>query len=241
MKLKSLALAAMVALGSYTAAAQAAETPAGPHISTSGSAVIQAEPDMATLTINVTVKEKEASAAKAQADKRVAQYFDFLKAQGIEKKDINAANISTSPDYVYDKEKEESVIRGYNASRSVTVKVHDLNKLNTLLDGALKSGLNDISAVEFGVNNPEKYREEVRQKAISDAISQAKSVAKGFGTELGAVYSIGYNAPQPVPVMARGKMMLAANAPAAVSADETYEQQTIDFRDQVDVVFELKR
>lgn len=241
MKLKSLALAAMVALGSYTAAAQAAETPAGPHISTSGSAVIRAEPDMATLTINVTVKEKEASAAKAQADKRVAQYFDFLKAQGIEKKDINAANISTSPDYVYDKEKEESVIRGYNASRSVTVKVHDLNKLNTLLDGALKSGLNDISAVEFGVNNPEKYREEARQKAISDAISQAKSVAKGFGTELGAVYSIGYNAPQPVPVMARGKMMLAANAPAAVSADETYEQQTIDFRDQVDVVFELKR
>ena len=241
MKLKSLALAAMVALGSYTAAAQAAETPAGPHISTSGSAVIQAEPDMATLSINVTVKEKDASAAKAQADKRVAQYFDFLKAQGIEKKDINAANISTSPDYVYDKEKEESVIRGYNASRSVTVKVHDLNKLNTLLDGALKSGLNDISAVEFGVNNPEKYREEVRQKAISDAISQAKSVAKGFGTELGAVYSIGYNAPQPVPVMARNKMMLAAGAPAAVSADETYEQQTIDFRDQVDVVFELKR
>ncbi|EBQ6113541.1 oxidative stress defense protein [Salmonella enterica subsp. enterica serovar Enteritidis] len=241
MKLKSLALAAMVALSGYAAAAQAAETPAGPHISTSGSAVIQAEPDMATLSINVTVKEKDASAAKAQADKRVAQYFDFLKAQGIEKKDINAANISTSPDYVYDKEKEESVIRGYNASRSVTVKVHDLNKLNTLLDGALKSGLNDISAVEFGVNNPEKYREEVRQKAISDAISQAKSVAKGFGTELGAVYSIGYNAPQPVPVMARNKMMLAAGAPAAVSADETYEQQTIDFRDQVDVVFELKR
>lgn len=241
MKLKSLALAAMVALGGYTAAAQAAETPAGPHISTSGSAVIQAEPDMATLSINVTVKEKDASAAKAQADKRVAQYFDFLKAQGIEKKDINAANISTSPDYVYDKEKEESVIRGYNASRSVTVKVHDLNKLNTLLDGALKSGLNDISAVEFGVSNPDKFRAEVRQKAIDDAISQAKAVAKGFGTELGAVYSIGYNAPQPVPVMARGKMMMAANAPAAVSADETYEQQTIDFRDQVDVVFELKR
>lgn len=41
--------------------------------------------------------------------------------------------------------------------------------------------------------------------------------------------------------MARNKMMLAAGAPAAVSADETYEQQTIDFRDQVDVVFELKR
>lgn len=58
MKLKSLALAAMVALGGYAAAAQAAETPAGPHISTSGSAVIQAEPDMATLSINVTVKEK---------------------------------------------------------------------------------------------------------------------------------------------------------------------------------------
>ena len=135
---------------------------------------------MATLSINVTVKEKDASAAKAQADKRVAQYFDFLKAQGIEKKDINAANISTSPDYVYDKEKEESVIRGYNASRSVTVKVHDLNKLNTLLDGALKSGLNDISAVEFGVNNPEKFRAEVRQKPLMTLFHRRKPWQKAL-------------------------------------------------------------
>ena len=110
----------------------------------------------------------------------MAQYFDFLKAQGIEKKDINAANISTSPDYVYDKEKEESVIRGYNASRSVTVKVHDLNKLNTLLDGALKSGLNDISAVEFGVNNPEKFRAEVRQKPLMTLFHRRKPWQKAL-------------------------------------------------------------
>lgn len=238
MKLKALAVAAMLGLGAVPLWAQAAELPAGPHIVTSGTASVDATPDIASLAIEVNVSSKDAADAKKQADARVAQYFDFLEKNGIEKKDISAANLRTQPEYDYLKE-GGSVLKGYRAVRQVEVTLRQLEKLNDLLDGALKSGLNEIRAVELGVANPETYREQALQKAIEQAKRQAQSLAAGFDAKLGPVYSIRYRVAnyQPAPAM---RMLKAAGAALESDAAQTYEQQTIHFNDQVDVVFALQ-
>jgi len=61
-------------------------------------------------------------------------------------------------------------------------------------------------------------------------------LASGFSSKLGPVYSVRYHVSnyQPSPMV---RMMKADAAP--VSAQETYEQPTIQFDDQVDVVFQL--
>ncbi|WP_237386372.1 oxidative stress defense protein [Xenorhabdus sp. Sc-CR9] len=244
MKYKSLVLAAMMALGGLPSmAASAAELPSVPHISTSGNAIIKATPDMATLMINVSKTQKNAADAKKKVDERVAKYFDFLKNSGIEKKDIDAANLRTQPEYQYEQRTGKSTITGYKASRSVEVKVHKLDQLNTLLDGALKAGLNEISSVQFSVDNPQRYRDEARQKAIESAIQQATALAKGFNGKLGPVYSINYRAPEAVAApMSRLKYQAALMAaPVSDSVNETYEPQSIEFSDHVDAVFELQR
>ncbi len=51
--------------------------PNGPHITTSGNAIVKATPDMATLNIQVEVTAKDAAAAKAGVDKRVASILSF--------------------------------------------------------------------------------------------------------------------------------------------------------------------
>ncbi|MDX7986566.1 oxidative stress defense protein [Xenorhabdus sp. 12] len=244
MKHKSLVLAAMMALGGLSAmTASAAELPSVPHISTSGNSVIKATPDMATLIINVSETQKSAADAKKKVDSRVAKYFDFLKNSGIDKKDIDAANLRTQPEYQYDQKTNKSTITGYRASRSVEVKVHKLDQLNTLLDGALKAGLNEINSIQFSVDNPQRYRDEARQKAIDNAIQQATALAKGFNGKLGPVYSINYRAPEAVAApMSRLKYQAALMAaPASDAANETYEPQSIEFSDHVDAVFELQR
>jgi hypothetical protein len=220
-------------------ALQAAEVPEGPHVVTSGTASVDATPDIATLAIEVSVSSKDAAQAKKQVDERVAQYFDFLQKNNIEKKDISAANLRTQPEYDYLKT-GESVLKGYRAVRQVQVTLRQLDKLNELLDGALKSGLNEIRAVELGVAKPDVYREQARQKAIENATQQAESLAKGFNAKLGPVYSIRYRVAnyQPMPV---ARMYKAAGAAAENDAAQTYEQQSIHFDDQVDVVFELQR
>ncbi len=239
MKLKALAMAAMIGLGTLPLALQAAEVPEGPHVVTSGTSSVDATPDIATLAIEVSVSSKDAAQAKKQVDERVAQYFDFLQKNNIEKKDISAANLRTQPEYDYLKT-GESVLKGYRAVRQVQVTLRQLDKLNELLDGALKSGLNEIRAVELGVAKPDVYREQARQKAIENATQQAASLAKGFNAKLGPVYSIRYHVAnyQPMPV---ARMYKSAGAAAENDAAQTYEQQSIHFDDQVDVVFELQR
>ncbi|WP_213990649.1 oxidative stress defense protein [Sodalis sp. dw_96] len=238
MKVKALALAAIVGWGVLSTQAPAAELPAGPHVITSGTASVEAVPDIATLTIVVSISSKDAGDAKNQADARVAQYFDFLAKSGVEKRDIFAANLLIQPDYDFLKT-GESVLRGYRAVRQVQVTVRQLDKLNEILDGALKSGLNEIRAVEFGVANPGAYRDKALAQAMANATSQARALAAGFNTQLGPIFSIRYHVSnfQPMPV---ARMFKANDAMAQTDAAQTYAQQTIRFDDQVDVVFELR-
>lgn len=87
MKFKVIALAALMGISGM--AAQANELPDGPHIVTSGTASVDAVPDIATLAIEVNVAAKDAATAKKQADERVAQYISFLELNQIAKKDID--------------------------------------------------------------------------------------------------------------------------------------------------------
>ena len=116
--------------------------------------------------------------------------------------------------------------------------VRQLDKLNSLLDGALKAGLNEIRTVSLGVADPEQYKDKARKAAIDNATRQAQQLAEGFKGKLGPVYSVRYHVSnyQPSPMV---RMMKADAAPEA-TAQETYEQPTIQFDDQVDVVFEMQ-
>jgi Uncharacterized conserved protein len=232
-KLKVMALTVLMGLGAMSA--QANELPNGPHIVTSGTASVDATPDIATLAIEVNIAAKDAATAKKQADERVGQYLTFLEKSGVAKKDIRSANLRTEPDYDYQNGK--SILKGYRAVRTVEVTLRQLDKLNALLDAALKAGLNEIRSVSLGVAQPDAYKDKARKAAIDDAVHQAKELAAGFNSKLGPVYSIRYHVSnyQPSPMV---RMMKADAAP--VSAQETYEQPTIQFGDQVDVVFELQ-
>ncbi|MBV8044769.1 oxidative stress defense protein [Pluralibacter sp.] len=235
MKFKVMALAALIGVSAMSV--QANELPNGPHIVTSGTASVDAVPDIATLAIEVNVAAKDAASAKKQADDRVAQYLTFLEKNGIAKKDIRSANLRTQPDYDYQNGK--SILKGYRAVRTVEVTLRQLDKLNSLLDGALKAGLNEIRSVSLGVAQPETYKDKARKAAMDNAIHQAKELASGFNATLGPVYSVRYHVSnyQPSPMV---RMMKADAAPVPMSAQETYEQPTIQFDDQVDVVFQMQ-
>ena len=162
MKFKVIALAALMGISGM--AAQANELPDGPHIVTSGTASVDAVPDIATLAIEVNVAAKDAATAKKQADERVAQYISFLELNQIAKKDISSANLRTQPDYDYQDGK--SILKGYRAVRTVEVTLRQLDKLNSLLDGALKAGLNEIRSVSLGVAQPDAYKDKADRKSV---------------------------------------------------------------------------
>lgn len=237
MKKRLTALGLLSVSMGLTASVSAETTPNTPYLSTSGQGQVQAQPDMATIVIEVKATHAQASQAKKQVDSRIARYFDFLHQQGVADKDINAANIETHADYDYS-QRGKPKLTGYQASRSVEVTLHQLAKLNTLLDGALAAGLNDIRSVSMGVDHPEHYQQQARQDAIKDAITKAKGLASGFNASLGSVWSINYQTQHNV-TMPMVRMMSVQASAADTTPDQTYQQKKLDFTDNVEVVFTL--
>ncbi|ELR65339.1 Hypothetical protein C942_01126 [Photobacterium marinum] len=204
-----------------------------PHLETVGSGEVSAQPDMAEFSVAVEENRPTAKEAKQAVDKAVTAFVERLLAQGVERSDIQSANISLQPQYHYPKDKKPELV-GYRANRYVTVTVRDLDKLNTYLDNALGDGINRINNINLKVSNEDEYIEKARQAAIKDAIAKAESLAKGFGEKLDGVWRITYQVASPRPVM----MRMAMDAAPEVSA--TYQDTEITIRDRVEVVFKLQ-
>jgi uncharacterized protein YggE len=105
------------------------------------------------------------------------------------------------------------VPRGYQASQTLGVKVHDTGKVGDILTVATTQGANQIGGVSFTIDNPEAVRSAARAKAIDQAQQKAKELAGQLGSSLGRIAGFseggGYNYP---PIMYAGAMMKTADA-----------------------------
>lgn len=217
-------------LGS-AAVATAAEQPL---LETVGVSQIQAEPDLAEVTVAVVAKGDNASSAKKQADNAVSAFIERLLASGVVKEDISSANLNLTPQYRYPKEQEPELI-GYRASRNVTLSL-SLPELNSVLDKALEEGMNNVRQISLKSSKEKQLRLQARDAAIADAKQKAKALAKGFDTKLDGVWSIRYFEQTPVTTL---RFNVAEMKQAA--RDQSYQYGSVKFSDRVEVSYKLKQ
>ena len=69
----------------------------------------------------------------------------------------------------------------------VTAKVRDIDRVGTIVDAVAKAGgdITRIDSVDFSVDDPSDYYEEVREKAMADAKGKAEQLARLAGVRLG--------------------------------------------------------
>lgn len=226
----------LLLLGSLSwAQAQEMLAPASPHLITNGYAELKAEPDMATLSFGVNTLEKSGTKARQAADARVAAVVNELEKIGIKKQDVEAGNLMVLPHYQYPTGQKPKLI-GYRAHREVSVKLYQLERLSQVIDIALKSGLDTVNPIAYGVKDNARYLEQARQQAIEDSKRKATSLAKAYGAVLGKIHSIRYLSQNatPEPLL---KMRMAA--PAAEGQADSYIPESVRFVDQIEVIYEL--
>lgn len=217
---------------SLAAAPVFANQPDFAHISTTGYGEIQAKPDMAEFSVRVVQSQMDADQAKQGVDSVVDKFLDGLTKNGIDKADIQSSNLYLSPQYHYP-EKGKPELIGYRASRTVTVQVMDLDKLNNYLDLALESGINQVDNIQLKVKDEGQYQEAARMAAIKDAQSKASSLAKGFEQQLGNVWRIEYRQQMNQPVVMRAMAM------DSKAESNSYQDSVITIRDRVDVTYRI--
>lgn len=191
-------------------------------------------PDIAHISVGVSIDAETASAAMSQQAAKMTGVFNAVKASGVADRDMQTSNLSLNPNYSYPEKLPPKLI-GYKASNQLTVRVRDLKNLGKTLDAIVKAGGNTINGISFDIDKPEPLQNEARVAAIKDAAEKADLYAKAVGYHVKRIVTVsesgGYQPPRPV-VMAR-------MAQAAPSTPVAAGELTIDA--DVNVTFELVR
>lgn len=243
----TIALAGTLLVGGTTLAtwlepstAAYAESNAGQNantVSVVGNGKITVKPDIAYLTLGVETTAKSAEAAQSSNAAIMAKLNALLKnTWKIDAADIQTGQFSVGPNYVYN-DKDGQKVNGYIARHTLEVKYRQLDKVGQLLDDASKAGVNKISNIQFTVENPDQFQEQVITKAMQNANVKANAIAKAANRQVGKVVQVAQNDAGAFPVRTESYSTMDGSLK---SAGSSVEPGTIEVQTSLSVLYELK-
>ena len=187
--MKAILILAMILIFGINSTAAAEERL--PTISVSGEGMVEVAPDMATISVGVVNRDK--NAAKVQNDNaRIAsEIIKSITVLGIDKKNIRTGNYSFHQYYRQDNNRR--IADGYEANNTVTVIVDNLNLVGKVIDTSLSHGANQIDSLEFGIKNKTNLQNEAIRLAVRDARAKAEVVAAELGKNIVGVRNVSVN------------------------------------------------
>ncbi len=219
-------------------------------ITVSADGKVSAVPDLAVVNIGVMTQGAAATDVKNQNNDKVNKVIAFIKQQGIADGDITTSQISLYPQQSYPvvvpgaaEANNAPKIIGYQGDQTVTVKVHGVNKdqsvLEKILDGAVNAGANEVQGLSFAFNDPNALQQQARKLAIDNAKTKAQELAKEAGLNLGKVVSISEsNAATPLPYALNAPLGMGGGAAKSIAPDIQPGSQ--DITESMSVTFEVQ-
>ncbi len=154
-------------------------------INISADGKVTVSPDTAVISFSVVTDGQTAEEVQQKNTLAMNKVTDYIKSQGVEAKDIKTSNYNLYPKYDYINGKQTAA--GYSLSQTLEVKIRDLTKVGTILTGAIARGANQVSGVQYTVDNPDTYQAQARAEAFKKANDKAKELVKEAGVSLGRV------------------------------------------------------
>ena len=155
--------------------------------SVSAEGKITVSPDIAKISFSVVSEGVNPKTIADENNKKMNVAIDFIKSQGIDEKDIKTTQYNLSPRYEYDEKTKKTFISGYTLTQNVLIKIRDLSKVAEVLGGLPDLGINQIGAISFEIDEPEKFLAEARNKAFDKADIKAKEMAEKNNIKIGKV------------------------------------------------------
>jgi hypothetical protein len=189
-------------------------------ISVSGEGKVSGAPDIAVLTLGVSVLAPSVKDARDQAASAMNGVVDSIKGNGVDGKDIQSTQFSIQPEYDYRGDTQE--LRGYRVTNIVTAKLRNIDNASKIIDDAVAAGgdLTQVQGIDFTIDDPDKLQDEARGEAMKDAQTKAERLADLAGVKLGKPISISESgAPSPMP-LSRNAAELGGEASTPIEPGE---------------------
>jgi uncharacterized protein len=193
-----------------------------------GEATVRRVPDMAVVSLAVTVQNKDAGRARDEANRRASAILERLRGQGLPETDVQAPSLTVHPTYDYSRGKPK--ITGYEASRPMTLRIKDVSLLGPIHDGLVDDGATQLHGTAMELAEPEAASREALAEAVAVARARAEALAEAAGLSLGEPIRVeeeGEAGALPFPRGAVVRMAADESAPTEVAAGEIEISATV--------------
>ncbi|MDC7684270.1 SIMPL domain-containing protein [Asticcacaulis sp. BYS171W] len=224
---KTLSLSAAILILGFAAAPVLAQPapvavekmmPEGTILNLSETAEVKSAPDVAFITFGVVSEGKTAQEAMAANAAQMNSVFAAVKKQGIADKHVQTSGLNLNAVYDYPPN-ATPVLRGYQASNQISVRVEDLSKLGVTIDAVVKAGINQINGISFGLKDSSKAADQARMDATKTLRARADLYARSLGLTVKRIKVLSEAAdtsgPRPVPMYKTMAMDRAESTPIA--------------------------
>jgi uncharacterized protein len=185
--------------------------PPSSGVSVVGEGIVQAQPNVARITVGADVSDASLANAQAEAARRMDAVVSKMKDDGIADTDIRTVAYNVTPQY-----DQSQTLRGYDVLNQVEVRTTNVSGLGPLLDDAVAAGATRIFGISFESSDMEMLKNQARDQAMANALAKAQQLAKDGGVTLGRPIAIDESDTGGVtPVQVR------TAAPAAQAAPQT--------------------
>ncbi len=196
-----------------------------------------AAPDTAQISVSVVTDGATADDVQQKNAKTANNVIDYLKSNGVESKDIKTMQYNLYPRYDYYNGKQ--TLAGFSLTQTMDIKIRDLKKVGEIITGTVARGANQISSVNYFIDDPETFKAQARAQAFDKARAKAKEVAKLAGVRLGDIVTFsesvnGY----PIPMYEKAYSSVGGYGGGGITPDTQAGSQDVVI--SVSVVFEIK-
>lgn len=192
-------------------------------------------PNIAITTMGMTAEGKTVAEAQQKNTDVMNKLIDKVKALGVDKADVQTTNYNIYPNYDYTDGKQ--TIRNYAVNQSVTIKIRDLTKANQVLALAGEVGANNVSGLEFTVDDRDTYKEQARQEALKKVAAKRDALARSLGVKLRSIVT--YNEYEVTGAYGTDSLKYEGMGGSPAVANPTVQAGSNDVVVHVTVVFEV--
>ena len=211
---------------------RATHVPNTEHVAVLGEGKIDVIPDLVEIRFEVKKIAETIADAKTNVDERSGRIITLARRLGIETRDINATELRCAPHREF--RNGEFLPKGYNAERSIMLRLRDLSRFNELTSELVLVPIDRIEKIDRQLADPAMANRQALDEAIKDAKARAEHLADQFGVKLGRIYSL-----HAVPKSER--FFVGGAAARAREEDATFEPGTIEIESRVSVCYYLER
>ncbi|WP_183041171.1 SIMPL domain-containing protein [Salipaludibacillus neizhouensis] len=140
-----------------------------------GMSSLSVAPNTASIKLEVITENELLTQAQEENAYVMNRVIQSLLEVGVSRENIQTTAYHIHP--MYDYVDGQQVFRAYQVRNGVTVMILNVGQAGTIIDIAVKNGVNSVSDIQFSVANSQQYYQKALSNALQAAVAKAQTMA----------------------------------------------------------------